>query len=291
MQPLLDVGGGWQELRISPDGRRLAFQGDAAIMRVRVYDIERSALSRLPFDGESGQPIWTPDSRHVAFWGGDGQSGAFGTFLQLADGSQPAERLTNSFATGLRGFAVWRPRSFSPDGNVLALETMRPETGWDTYLLHMAGERTPEPFMTTRFNEYHAAFSPDGLWVAYQSDESGRPEVYLRPFPGPMRRWQASTQGGTKPVWSPKGDELFYRNEDQMMVIDVEAEATLTLGKPRVLFKRRPADLNRVHRDFDISRDGRRFAVIDSSNAMRRPTELVLVQHWGEELKRLVPPD
>ncbi len=100
-----------------------------------------------------------------------------------------------------------------------------------------------------------------------------------------------STEGGTQPVWSPKGDELFYRHEDQMMVVDVVADATLTLGKPRVLFKRRPADLNPVHRHFDISGDGQRFAVIDSSDAMRRPTQLILVQHWPEELKRLVPPD
>ena len=98
-----------------------------------------------------------------------------------------------------------------------------------------------------------------------------------------------STQSGTQPVWSPKGVELFYRNENQMMVVDVKAEATLTLGKPRVLFNRPPADLNPMHRHFDISRDGQRFAVIDSSNAIRRPTQLILVQHWAEELKRLVP--
>ena len=129
-QPLLDVGGRWQDLRISPDGRRLAFHGDAAVIRVWVYDIERSALSRLPFDGINGQPIWTPDGRHVAFWGGDGQSGTFGTFLQLADGSQPAERLT----TMGFGNIGWRPRFFSPDGTILALETQRPrQDGIRTY--------------------------------------------------------------------------------------------------------------------------------------------------------------
>ena len=221
--------------------------------------------------------------RGTASVGGD-------TFRQIADGSQPAERLTTNGLGGL-GPDGWLPSSLSPDGAMLMLDTRRGGPVWNTYLLALLGGQAPRPYMRNQVDEWHAVISPNGRWVAYQSNVSGRPEVYVRPFSGPTRTWRVSTQGGTLPVWNPKGHELFFRNEDLMMVVDVEESGTITLGKPRALFERRVWNYNPMHRNFDSSPDGQRFAVIDDSTAMRPPTQLILVQHWAEELKRLVPPD
>ncbi|MCH8269243.1 MAG: PD40 domain-containing protein [Acidobacteria bacterium] len=106
-------------------------------------------------------------------------------------------------------------------------------------MLPLEGERKPQPFLQTQFSEGPAVFSPDGRWLAYVSDESGRFEIYVQPFPGPGGKWQISTGGGTEPVWSPSGQELYYRNSDQMMAVDISTQPTFTVGKPRLLFRGR----------------------------------------------------
>ena len=115
------------------------------------------------------------------------------------------------------------------------------------------------------------------------------PRIYVSPVRGAFRRWQASTEGGSQPVWNANGKELVYRNQDQMMAVEVQAGATVVFGRPSMLFRRSFANPGELVRDFDLSPDGQRFAMVDYSTAMLPPTELVLVQHWDEELKRLVP--
>ena len=136
-------------------------------------------------------------------------------------------------------------------------------------------------------------FSPDGRWIAYESDESGRFEVYLRPFPSGESKRQVSTDGGTQPAWNPNGGELFYHAGDTMMVVSVRTEQGLALGKPRALFERvSPIPDDPVWGvDYDVSTDGRRFIMIDDSEDVPPTTQLILVQNFAEELKRLAPAD
>ena len=136
-------------------------------------------------------------------------------------------------------------------------------------------------------NELWGAFSPNGNWIAYQSDESGEFEIYLRRFPGAGDKRQVSTGGGTTPVWSRRGRELFFRNGDQIIAVAVKAEKELVLGRPTVLFERPFTPT--LFANFDVTADGQRFVDLDDSVAEPPPTHLVLVQNFDEELKRLVP--
>ena len=134
-------------------------------------------------------------------------------------------------------------------------------------------------------------FSPDGRWLAYASDESGRTEVYIRPYEGPGPKEQISTAGGNEPVWAPDGRELFYRNGDQMIVVDITTEPTFSAGTPRVLFERRYAFTHRpdAPRNYDVARDGQRFLMIKSEQEAA-VTQLNVVLNWFAELQRRVRP-
>jgi len=200
-------------------------------------------------------------------------------FWQMADGSGDAEQLTMGQNTQL-------PFSWSPDGRTLALVERTRAAGLDINVISPDGERNPRPFLQTPFNEDNPVFSPDGRWLAYQSDESGHYEVYLRPFPSAEGKRQVSTGGGIAPVWNPSGDELFYISDDKMMAVDVRMEGVLELGEPRVLFEQTLATAN-----YDVTPDGQRFVLILSSESEPAKLDLILVQNWTEELTKLVPTD
>ena len=155
-------------------------------------------------------------------------------------------------------------------------------------MLSLSDDRKAEPFLDGRANETWPAFSPNGRWIAYQSDETGEFEIYLRRFPGGGGMSRVSTGGGSYPVWNPNGRELFYHSGNKMMAVAVETEGDLVLGRPAVLFERRFSPWG--YSDFAVTPDGRRFIALDDSVAEPAPTHLVLVQNFSEELKRLVPP-
>ncbi len=174
--------------------------------------------------------------------------------------------------------------SWSMDGNILAFTERNLESGTDIWILHRDGE-TPEPFLVTAFNEDLSAFSPDGRWLAYQSNESGRYEVYAQPFPGPGSRSLISTNGGREPMWSSNGNELFYRNGDSLMVVAIEADSVFTPGVPRFLLEWKfplipPRDGARA---YDVTPDGRRFVMLRV--VQEELSELNVVLNWFEELK------
>ena len=140
------------------------------------------------------------------------------------------ERLTQS------EYVQW-PGSWSPDGETLAFVEDHPDSGYDILLLHMR-DRKVTPFLNSRFDEMYPEFSPDGRWMAYVSDESGREEVYVQPFPGPGGKWQISNEGGQEPLWSRNGKQLFYRRrENQVWVVDVQTGSGFSASKPRLLFE------------------------------------------------------
>jgi Tol biopolymer transport system component len=212
-QPLAAPARAYRGPRISPDGRRIAVGIAEQESQIWLYDLSRETLTRLTFEGNTNQyPVWTPDGKQVAFV--SNKEGPGNVFWQLADGSGGLERLNTSEYTQT-------PHSWSPDGHLLAFIEVNPTTGVDIWVLRMgdpsasSGQvRKAQPFLRTPFNESVPRFSPDGRWLAYISNESGRFEVYVQPYPGPGGKWQISTEGGMEPVWNRNGRELFYRNRD-----------------------------------------------------------------------------
>jgi len=161
----------------------------------------------------------------------------------------------------------------------MAFEGRRPETQSDIWTLSLESDAEPVPFQQTEADETLPAFSPDGRWIAYQSDVSGRYEVYLMPFPGPGGRYQVSAEGGTHPRWNPNGAELFYRHEGRVIAVDVSLTREPELGRPRVLFDGPYEDV------YDVAPDGDSFVMIQEEEE-EPPTEIRIVLNWFDELER-----
>jgi Tol biopolymer transport system component len=246
-----------------------------------LYDLARGTLTRLT-QSNSSFPIWTPDGKYLTLL--YLQSGTLNLYRMAADGSGAAERLTMSENEQF-------PGSWSPDGQVLAFSEVDPITGLDIWVLGLQGDRKPRPFLQTPANESGPIFSPDGRWVAYLSDETGRNEIYVRPFPGPGGKMQISTEGGTEPMWARNGRELFYRNGDKMMVTAVESQPVFAASKPKLLFEAHyETSVNVFQRDYDVSPDGQRFLMIKATEQESAATQLNVVLNWSDELRRLAPP-
>jgi eukaryotic-like serine/threonine-protein kinase len=276
--------------RLSPDGRRVAavIQQESET-QIWLYDLSRETLTRLTFEGKANtNPAWAPDGKRIAFT--SNKEGPLNIFWQLADGSGGLERLTTSEY-------IHVPSSWSPDGQVLAFFEVNPTTQRDIWVLRMgdpsigSGQvRKAQPFLRTPFNESAPRFSPDGRWLAYYSNESGRFEIYVQPYPGPGGKWQISTEGGTEPVWNPNGRELFYRTGDRMMAVDIATQPGFTAGKPRILFEGRYELAPFPIANYDISPDGKRFLMLKSIEQEQAvPTQINVVLNWFEELKQKVP--
>jgi Tol biopolymer transport system component/tRNA A-37 threonylcarbamoyl transferase component Bud32 len=275
--------------RLSPDGQRVAVGITEQDSQVWLYDLSRETLSRFTFEGNySLLPVWTPDGKRIAFE--SNKEGPLNLFWQMADGSGGPERLNTSEY-------IQVPMSWSPDGQLLAFFEVNPTTQRDIWVLRMgdpwpgSGQvRKAQPFLRTRFDEAVPRFSPDGRWLAYISDESGRYEIYVQPYPGPGRKWQISTEGGTEPAWNPNGRELFYRSGDKMMAVDIATQPGFAAGTPRMLFEGpyEPAPFPLAN--YDVSHDGQRFLMLKpTEQAQAAPTQINVVLNWFEELKRKVP--
>jgi serine/threonine-protein kinase len=165
---------------------------------------------------------------------------------------------------------------------------INPNTGYDVYTLSLKDGK-PQPFVRTSSLETAPRFSPDGHLIAYASDESGRLEIYARPYPGPGGKWQISTEGGTEPVWNPKGRELFYRSGNKMMAVDIATQPTFSAGKPKMLFEGPYVPTPRSFPDYDVSPDGQRFLMLKANEQAQAPAQINVVLNWFEELKQKVP--
>jgi serine/threonine-protein kinase len=278
---------------LSPDGKQVAVAiREGSNYDVWISDVARGTLTRLTSQpGEDHAPIWTPNGQQVTFAASVyGNTGAPALWWRPADRSGPKEQLLENEGPGAR-----MPTSWAPDGQILAFtRSFNPGTGsHDIWMLPREAEQEPWTFLVTEFEESGAMFSPNGRWLAYMSNETGRDEVYVQPFSvsGPGGTKQISVGGGTEPVWAPGGRDLFYRNGDKMMAVAIEPEPELSVGTPRLLFEGRflPGPIW-APRNYDISPDGQRFLMIKREHDLV-PTELIVILNWFEELKRLVPTD
>jgi serine/threonine-protein kinase len=267
----------YEDLSLSPDGRRLAMTIEGPTWNVWVYDIERGTLTRLTHEYTNTDPLWTPDGKRIVFT--SYRDGKYGLFWTPADGSGPEEQLVAS-----PNFL--HPYSFSGDGRLLAYSEQNPQTRADVWVLPMEGERKPQSFLRTPFQEEFPALSPDGQWIAYESEESGRPEIYMQPFSGRGGRAQISINGGSNPGWAPTGRELFYLEAGKFMAVPIETKPILRAGMPRALFESVYLDSGHF---YDPSADAQKFVFIVPNEQQAATKQINVVLNWFEELKRRVP--
>jgi Tol biopolymer transport system component len=268
--------------RLSPDGTHAAFLSASDVW---VVDVARGTPSRVTSIGDVAFVLWHPDGRRVLFT--SAREGKRRLFLQSADGTGTAEPLP--FATS--GAATLSPEGWTSDGRIVVTHQGTTTPGFDIGILSASGERV-EPFLATRANEDSFTISRDGRWIAYESDSTGQYEVYVERFPeGGERRPISAPEGGEDPVWSQTGTELFYRRlkDKAMMALPIVTTPTLSVGSPKMLFKGAYYDGGGRH--YDVDREGRRFLTFKDPAAVSvgQAPRLILVQHFFEELKRLVP--
>jgi serine/threonine-protein kinase len=264
--------------RFSPDGRRIALDqaGSGTAFDVWIYGIETSTLSRFTFGGNARYPGWAPDGRQILFSSEAPPARIRSLFLKPSDGSGEASLLAARPGQLFEGV-------LSPDNRYVVYRESQRETGnMDLFALRLGGDTAPLPIVTTQFNERSPMLSPDGRWLAYVSNESGRDEVYVRAFPGPGGRWQVSNGGGAEPLWGPNGGELFYRLGEQFISVLVQTTPAFAAGSPKVLFSGRYLS-NNNHTNYDVDRPGRRFVMLKSGN---EHADLVVVLNWFQELKQ-----
>ena len=275
-QPLAAPPGAYSFPHISPDGRKVVVGRDNQIW---VYELARDTMTRFTFEGTANNaPVWAPDGNRIAF--SSNKDGPLSVYWQKADGSGGTEKLTGS--EYLRG-----PVSWSADGQLLSFVEVNSTTGYDIWVLDMK-DRKAVPFLRTPSNEI-GGISPDGHWMAYFSNESGRYEVYVQPYPGPGGKWQISTDGGMDVRWSVNGRELIYRNGDKMMAVDITTQLASLAGRPKVLFEGPYVPPSPNNSYYDVSADGQRFLMLKPTEQAQSATQIVVVQNWFEELKQKVP--
>jgi serine/threonine protein kinase len=264
--------------KVSPDGRRIAVVlATGGAYDIWIYDIARNTLTRITFGGSNRTPVWSPDSKRVAYWSGDKES----IFSSSADGSGTPEIL---FTTSRHRYFV---DAWSRDGRFLILDSQSGGANYtDIVLLSLDNNRTLQPFIDDQFDTRLADLSPDGRWIAYVSNESGIYQVYVQPFPGHGGKWQVSAEGGTEPHWSPDGHKLYYRNRGELYVVSVGTQASFTVSRPQVLLDRYRPLINDTGITFDATTDGQHIVTTlpVSGDSLQR---VAIVLNWGEELKAM----
>ncbi len=272
-----DFGG----VALSPDGTRLAVslytgEGEEGIW---VKRLDSGPLTRLTFEGSLNyRPAWTPDGRSIAFI--SDRSDKNQVWIKRADGSAAAELLLEDERQVDE--VVW-----SRDGRWLVYRTASGGTNTrDIHAIRPGLDSVSRIVAGSPFDEYSPALSPDGRWVAYVSTESGRPEVYVRPFPdADQAKWQVSVDGASEPVWSPRGRRLFYRTRrGDIAAVDLGSGPSLQVGTPQVLFTSFSTEGESYHATYDVAGDGRRLIMLRQEKGAE--TNVVLVLNWTEELHR-----
>ena len=265
--------------RLSPDGKRLGIGLASATDDIWIYEFERGTFLRLTVQGNNVSPLWSPDGKRIAF--SSFNNGRSRILVKSADGTGSEEEVISRTSESGVGTDSW-----SPDGKALSVVEWSPSDGGGVSILPLEGDRKPRPFLQTPFTEFFSSFSPNGHWIVYTSDESGRYEVYVRPYPGPGGKWQISTEGGEEPVWSANGEEIFYRNGEKWMVAAVHTKSDFSAEAPRLMFEK--YFLNVPGLSHYPSPDGQRQVMIQSEDQNPAGRQINVVLNWLEELKQSI---
>jgi len=289
VDPSWQSGGALVSMALSPDGRTLAavFISTAGGEDVWIKQLDDGPLSRLTFDaGNLLRPSWTPDGRSVLYTGSD-SAGNIALFKQRADGSGAAERVIR-FGTPMVENLPSRDGRWIVTRSVVGAGLA---SEGDLFAFRPGVDTVATPLLTTRFREQSPALSPDARWLAYASNESGRLEVYVRPFPNTAEaRWQVSVAGGSEPRWAHSGQELFYRNgAGDLIAAEVRATPTFAVLSQQSLFPAATFATNSAHHGYEVSPDDQRFLMARLERS-EEGSDLSLVQNWFEELKQIGKP-
>ncbi len=289
LQPLVSDLGLYATPRLSPDGRKLAFDSEGPDIYIR--DLQGGTTSRLTFTSHAQVPVWTPDGKHLVYQNAGGKMGL--SWIR-SDGAGDPQTL-------LETDSVIVPWSFSPDGKWLAYFEVSPQTGYDLWTVPLdlsdpdhPKSGKPEVFQRTPHSEIVPRFSPDGKWIAYRSNDNelGTEEIYVRPFPASSGgKWQVSSGGGLYAVWARDGHQLFYETLDnRIMVVDYRTEGnSFVLGLPHVwsdkhLFYTGTSNL-------DLAPDGRRFLVLtmpEPATGQKGSVHVTMLLNFPDELRRRI---
>jgi Tol biopolymer transport system component len=276
---IIEERSSWAQPRVSPDGRSILIRRvTTPECTLWAFDLARGALTRITFEDDTHDPLWHQNGNAVLY---AGDSEPKRVLYQVpADGTGSPTPITEADMS-------LRASSWSSDGARLALAAQDPSLNHDIWVLDTDIDPEARPFLDSRFAERYPVFSPDGQWLAYASDESGRWEVYVRPYPGPGGRLQVSIGGGSEPRWSGDGRELYYRTSTEMMAVSVSYENDLDFGRPRVLFSDtylQPSQVSADVHSYDVSPDGSRFLMIQRSDEGVVDADLRVVTGWVDTL-------
>jgi serine/threonine-protein kinase len=293
-----DARAAYAHPRLSPDGRRLAFAIESENgSDIWVHDFGRGTSTPLVTGGVNRFPIWSHDGQQITFQ--SARAGGVSLFSRRVDGSGEPEALIRS--ANDQGAALSRtlagllpgtmpvftsanphlPMAWAGDGVTLAFVERKPSAEHDIWVLTGGGD--PSPFQMTANDESAPAFSPDGKWLAYVSDESGRSAIWVQPFPGPGAKWLVAPDGGTEPAWSKNGTELYYRRANQLVAVPITVGADFRWGRPQVVFETRYETLDGA-RNYDVTPDGKSFVVVRSEGAAD-VDQFNVVLNWFAELR------
>jgi Tol biopolymer transport system component len=270
--------GPYEDVHLSPDGLTAVVTITDSTSRILRYDLLRGGRDPLTNGGSCQWPIWIDNGKSIVYR--RTRNGFRNLYCLRLDGSSPEKQLTE-------GENLQHPWSVSPDGRMLAFCEIDPETGPDLWLLPLEEGGQVKVFSNSQYDERGGYFSPNGRWLAYCSNRTGREEIWVQPVTGSGEAIQITTEGGNMPQWSPVGDELFYHNRDYMMVVGITYKPTLSPGKHKRLFKKESI----IPSAYSVDRDGQRFLLIQQPKTGEAEAQIHLVRNWFEELKQKVPVD
>jgi len=258
---------------MSPDGKRLAVMLESSTYDLWTYDMERDTLTKLTFGADDNRGTWSPSGEYIAYK--STKSGTPQIYLKHMMGTGEEELLTT-------GSADKDSSSWTPDSKEVVVQVHSEETGWDIHAIPISGDHKPHLLVGGPYDQNFGAISPDGRWVSYRSNESGKNEIYVQSLANATMKVQVSREGGSNAQWARSGRELFFRQGEKMFATPIDAGPVLRVGKPALLFE----DRTRWY-DYSIAPDGRRFLVVmDVEQPSAAANHVNVVLSWFEDLKQ-----
>jgi Tol biopolymer transport system component len=272
--------------QISPNGKQILFTRSLGISSLMIYELDRDLLRKFTeTEYETFWGIWTTDSKRLVFNSNINGGSACTLFWKKSDGTGGTTRF-------IPGNYHQQPKCWSNNDSLLIYtEGINPATGMDIFTAWIGQDTIVKPLLNTRYNETHPELSPDGKWLAYVSDESGREEIYVCSYPGLENKKQISSDGGVEPLWSPGGKELYFRDftGDMVMAVSFSDLENNKPDKPKLLFQGKFfQNSGPWGRNYDISTDGKKFLMITEASNESPASQINIVVNWTEELKRLI---